>query len=1097
MRDAGGVVRSASVHLIDDNTHLTIQASTNDAGEYALEDVLPGAYTIRVEAPGYKTFTQSHIVVSTQAALTIDVQLAVGDVAETVTVQATPAVIDSTSVSRLIDRHDLDAWPSAGRNVFVAGTTTPTVLLTGDSHFVRQQDQSNSSLISMGGGPRRDNSYVFDGVPIVDILNRATFIPSYHAVEEVRVQVSAYDADIGRTSGGVFNTTSRSGSNQWRGTAMYQDRPSWAQGRLFFAEKNDIPTPDGYFHLYGGGVGGPIAHDRTFFWASTEGYRSDTAASTVLVLPTDAERRGDFSQAGITIYDPLTTRRDPADSSRFIRDPFPGNRIPPNRLNPVAVAMLQYLPLPTSGTSRPAAADVVDAADQLTGKITHRWNERITMTGLYAWYGSQEPDARFFGQPLFQNAADPGEGALVRRTHLVAINTMWTPNTHTFVELRYGFNQFLDDNRPAAFDPSSLGFAPQFLASVPQLKFPTIGVAGYGRFGSFLGDRFQGTNTYYSHNASAAVSMLLGHQTIKAGGEFRVTGVRFLNLGGMGGYNFSADFTAGPNPNAPANAGDAFASFLLGYPSSGGISISDPINVYLNYWSGFAQDEFRVTPKLTVTAGLRYEFEQGLQERNDRMVTGWAYNEPFPVHVNGLTLTGGVLFAGVNGAPTEQGDPRRTQFAPRASFAYAIDDRTAVRGGYGLFWAPPQGITADSFGSATPGFDASTNYVATSGNPLIPCAGCSLTNPFPSGIAQPQGNALGRLTGVGGTIWFADPSTRLAHLHRYSIDIERQLPHAIGVGAGYIGSHGVDLAGGMSGAPIDINQLDPTYAALGTALQDPVPNPFLGTPLAVGILAGPTVPRGQLLRPYPQFDTVYINRSNVARSWYNAINLHADRRLASHWSARVDYTWSRTRDSQFSESNFFSGGSSLIDNYDIGREYGLSALDTPHRLTVTTSVELPLDIMLSATGSYQSGYPISVFQALDNSNLFGSGQRPNIVAGVNAQLNDDPNNYDPSCSCIRWLNPAAWAQAAPFTFGNAPRTDDRARTPARRNWDLAVEKTQRFGSRRIAIRAELINVFNFADLRGPNNVFGDPSFGQIREAAGFPRMLQVSVRAGW
>jgi hypothetical protein len=276
-----------------------------------------------------------------------------------------------------------------------------------------------------------------------------------------------------------------------------------------------------------------------------------------------------------------------------------------------------------------------------------------------------------------------------------------------------------------------------------------------------------------------------------------------------------------------------------------------------------------------------------------------------------------------------------------------------------------------------------------------------------------------------------------------------------------------------------------------------VPNPFFGTPLGVGIVAGPSVPRGQLLRPYPQFDTVYTTRASVAASRYHGLVVNMDRRFGNGW-AGVNYTWSRLQDSQYAESNFFAGGSTVLDNYDVDREFGLSVLDTPHRLNITGSVELPFGITISAAGSYQSGFPVTVFQSPNNSNLFGSGQRPNIVPGVDPQLSKDPEaSYDAACGCIRWLNPAAWSQAAPFTFGNAPRTDGRVRTPLRRNWDIAIEKSQRIGPRTYSVRAELINAFNRADLRGPGVAFGDPSFGQIREAAGFPRLLQLIARVRW
>ncbi|MBI4266646.1 MAG: TonB-dependent receptor [Acidobacteria bacterium] len=1109
VRDVDGVVPAAEVTLTEDATGLTRTTVTNERGEYVFANLLPGAYRVRAAASGFKTHERGGLTVGTQTFLTLDITLEVGRITEEVRVEAPAPLIErsNASVSTLLDRTALQSLPSAGRNVFITATQTPTVLATGDAQFVRQQDQSGSSLISMGGSARRHNTYVLDGVPIVDIQNRATFIPSFQALEEMRVQVGPYDAEVGRTSGGVFNTTARAGTNVWRGSAMYQNRPDGGQSRLFFARKADIQPSDTYYHLYGGWVGGPLLRDRTFFSASTEGYRTATTRNTVLRLPTEAERRGDFSQSSITIYDPLTTRPDPSDPTRFIRDPFPGNRIPQERLNPVSLALLQYLPLPTDGKSRPAVADIVDAADQLTGKITHLWNDSLTTSGLYAWYGSAEPDARFYGRPLFENGADPGDGALIRRVHLVGLNNLWTPGPQTAVAVRYGYNRFLDDNRPAPFDLGQLPFDPAFTRLVPLAKFPNIGVAEYGRGGSFLGDRSQDRAVFYAHNASVSVSRLVGTHTWRFGGDSRVTGVRFHNIGGSGGFNFDRLFTFGPNPNSPApSTGDAFASFLLGHPSGGGITLGAPIDVYLRYWSGFVQDDVRVTPRLTLNLGLRYEFEDGLRERDNRMVVGWGFDEPFPIQVGGtrpdgtpLALTGGTIYAGVDGAPTRQGDPNPWQFAPRAGIAYTIDDRTVVRGGYGLFWAPAQGISPSESASGTRGFIQSTSYVATLGNPFVPCDGCSLTNPFPGGLDQPRGSSTGRLTGVGGYIDFIDPRSRMGHVHRFSVDWQRELPHQMAVTVGYLGARGEKLGpGGSSGSFMALNQLDPKYFALGTALQEPVANPFFGTPLGVGILAGPNVPRGQFLRPYPQFDGVFMLRSNLAKSRYHALVATGERRLRDGWALRANYTWSRTKDCLFGESNFFAGGSGILDYYDVDAEYGLSVLDTPHVWNVTGLVELPLGLTLSAVGRYQSGFPVSVLQSPNNTGLLGSGQRPNVVPGVDSRLTDDPaDSYDPACGCIRWLNPAAWSLAGPFAFGNAPRADGRARTPARHFWDVAVEKSHRVLGTTLAVRAEIINLFNAADFRGPNIGFGDATFGQIREAAGFPRMLQLVARVAW
>lgn len=344
-----GIVSDATVRLVDEDTGLTRDASTNGSGEFAFPGVRPGLYILRVTADGYKVSERSGLRVETQSSLTIDVTLDLGSLSEVVKVEAPAPLVETTSASvgTLLPADFLQSLPSAGRNIFHTAGITPTVIPTGDLRFVRQQDQSNSSLISMAGGARRNNTYVVEGVPIVDILNRATFIPSFHAIEEMRVQLSAYDAQVGRTSGGVFNTVGRSGTNQWRGTGLYQNRPSWGQAEPYFAKKNGLhSTADTYYHLFGGGIGGPLARNRTFVYASTEGYRSLTTRSASMVLPTDAERRGDFSRSPQVIYDPLTTRPDPARPGQFVRDPFPGNQIPAARL-----AQCAELPVDTRSAS--------------------------------------------------------------------------------------------------------------------------------------------------------------------------------------------------------------------------------------------------------------------------------------------------------------------------------------------------------------------------------------------------------------------------------------------------------------------------------------------------------------------------------------------------------------------------------------------------------------------------------------------------------------------------------------------------------------------------------------------------------------------------
>ncbi|MGQ0735056.1 MAG: hypothetical protein ACT4QD_15540 [Acidobacteriota bacterium] len=344
-----------------------------------------------------------------------------------------------------------------------------------------------------------------------------------------------------------------------------------------------------------------------------------------------------------------------------------------------------------------------------------------------------------------------------------------------------------------------------------------------------------------------------------------------------------------------------------------------------------------------------------------------------------------------------------------------------------------------------------------------------------------------------------------------------ELPHAVAVQVGYIGSRSERLdIGGTGGFPINLNQLDPRFQSLGTALQEQVPNPFFGNPAFGPFNTRPTLSRGQLLRPYPQFDGVFAHQVDAGSARYHSLVLDVARRLRDGWSLRANYTWSRTEDNIVGEFNSFSprGAATPLDNGDLDREFGVSLGDTPHRLNLSGTIELPfgegkrwLDRpgvlaalaggwAVTVVGAYQSGFPIRIVQANNNSRLLGSGQRPNLAPGVDPRLTTTPR-YDRACFCVRWLNPAAWSPAAPFTCGNAPRVDARVRTPSRHPWDLAVEKRHRAGGRTIAVRAEVINVVNRPEYAGPDINFGNSRFGWITSEIGFPRTLQLQARVSW
>src|SRR5918999_3255099 len=368
VNDPGGIIPGVEVTLTNENTGVARSTTTNERGEYNFPNLAPGSYTLKATLQGYKTYEQKGLRVGTAQFLTVDVTLEVGQLQETITVTGAAPLVETSNAStgEVLDTQELQTLPSPGRAAFLIGVTVPTVVATGDAQFNRQQDQTNASLVSLGGGARRANNYILDGVPISDMRNRSVVNPTIEGIEEVKVQVHTFDAEMGRTGGGVFNTTAKSGTNQFRGTGFFQTRPVWGMENNYFSDRAGLPKPtDLYYRLYGGALGGPIVQNRTFFHFATEGYRAVSTRNGSLIFPTDLERRGDFSQSfdrnGV-----LQVIHNPFDPNRA---PFPGNVIPAELMDTVGRNIANLMPRPDVQVSNQTAnynrtASIQDAADQ-------------------------------------------------------------------------------------------------------------------------------------------------------------------------------------------------------------------------------------------------------------------------------------------------------------------------------------------------------------------------------------------------------------------------------------------------------------------------------------------------------------------------------------------------------------------------------------------------------------------------------------------------------------------------------------------------------------------------------------------------------------
>jgi hypothetical protein len=1129
IKDSGGVIPGAEVVLINENTGVSRTTQTNERGEYNFPNLDPGTFTLKATLQGYKTYEQQGLRVGTQQFITLDVTLEVGELQETITVTGAAPLIETSNAStgEVLDTQELQTLPSGGRSAFLIGVTVPTVIATGDAQWNRQQDQTNASLVSLGGGARRANNYILDGVPISDMRNRSVVNPTIEGIEEVKVQVHTFDAEMGRTGGGVFNTTAKSGTNQFRGTGFFQTRPVWGMENNYFADRAGLPKPtDLFYRLYGGGLGGPIVRNRTFFHFATEGYRSVTTRNGALIFPTDRERAGDFSQSFdrngnlIVIHNPF----DPT------RAPFPGNVIPGELMDTVGRNIVNLMPRADRQVSDQTAnynrtASIQDAADQFMFKGDHKFSDQVSLSGVYLYNKSDEPYSVYWDDNLFQ---DPNAAPLKRRIHVGVVNNTWIPNSSTVVSLRYGQTSFIDDCGIAVteFDPATLGFDPSFTSDIVLKKHPRIDLDGYGEIG--VNDIGSGAFTaldWDSWGVNAAVSKLRGSHTIKMGADYRWIGVTTTPFGqGSGTFGFTRAFTASPT----GAGGNALASLLLGVPRGNGASnavIAATSEYYTNYYGAYLQDDWRIKSNFTLNYGLRLEHEDGLRERDNQFTVGFDRDlvSPLSGTAPGLAairgnseIRGGLMYAGIDGHNDYQGNPPAVKISPRVGAVWSVNPKTVLRGGYGMFWAPWNYQFPSTVNYGNIGYSQVTD-LQQSAETGVPTT--RLSNPFPNGLLDPTGNSLGVLTGIGQSINTIDQNKKAPYVQQLSADLQYELTDSVAVSVGYAHARGDDLSlGGTNDAIVNINQIRPEVAANYTPaqLQESVANPFFGLS-QFGPLSRPaTIARGQLLRPYPQFGDVNLRQVTEGRSRYHAVILKLDKRLSAGWGGRFNYTWSNLKDNQYGESNYYQSNRTGApqNNYDLEAEYATSLLDMPHRFVFTPIVELPFgegkrwgtgrvaDLLIggwafSSTIMLESGFPqpTRYSQSTSQTRLgtFGNVElRPNAANG-------DPNTAgdweDRVTSANPWADRDGYAQPAPGQFGNMERTDPRIRSPFRKNVDFALNKSFRTGGNtRADLRIEVLNATNTPKFTAYEVRLDQPNYGLITSQAGFSRITQVMLR---
>jgi outer membrane receptor protein involved in Fe transport len=1128
---AGAIVPDTKITLTNVGNGFKRETIANSEGYFTVPLLQPGTYQIAVQKSGFKPLVQTGVTLQVEQVLRLDYTLEAGAVTETVSIAAATAAsleTETSSLGKVVDQQRIQNLPLLGRNPYSLVALVPGARPSAGLNDL-PVDQISQSYVSINGARANQNEYLLDGAPnTAAAQNQPVVFVNPDAVQEFKVETNNFSAQYGRAAGGVFNIVTRSGTNEFHGTVYDYLRNDALNANTFFGNRAGQKKPPFRFNQFGATIGGPIdfpekvfgpmkyeGKNRSFFFGSYEGVRFSQGGTYIGSVPTLLQRAGDFSQtrnaAGnvIPIYDPATTRPNPATPGQFLRDQFPGNVIPRNRFNPVFAKMLEFIPLPnTAGNANTAAGNFVTTAanriskDTFSVRLDHQLDERQRLSGRFNY-----DDTPISRPDYYKNIASPTFGSQVfkRRNFGLDYNITFTP---TLVgSFLFSFTRLENNRRPFSngFDITSLGFPAALKPQLIPESFPTITVAGMGGSFSITNSgtaNLLGGNDLISFGDNTAswvgsLTKTLNRHTLKFGGETRLLRPNYWQFADTAiNFSFAQNFTQGPNPTAAAAAstGLGYASFMLGI-GAGTYSRAASLAMQVKYYGAYLQDDWKLTDKLTLNLGLRYEYESPRTERYNQLTNFDPAATP-PLTAAGLSLKGALSFVGANGNSREQWNPDRNNFAPRIGFAWNVLPKTVVRGGGGIFYAAMTGVGGASGAFGVSGFEAATTLV-TSLNGVTPLN--FLDNPYPTGINQATGSSLGAATLLGQNIRFVDRNLRQSYSAQWNLNVQRELPGGLLFELGYAGNRGLKLQ-----QDLELNQLPDSALALGDGLRATVPNPFAGQ-ISTGTLAAATVTRAQLLRPYPHFLSVVSVNAAFASSNYHAAVASLQRRFSKGLTVNGAYTFSKLIDlalGQFAGESVSNAG--FQNNNNLRADRSLSALDAPHRLVINGLYSLPFGAgrkfnpkgigglivngwEASAIYTYQSGGPLAFSSATNTTFAQGGGQRPNLIG--------NPVLADGDRTLTRWFNTAAFAAPAAYTFGTAPRSLGSVRSDGISGIDFSVVKnTKLYENVALQFRAEFFNLTNTVRFAPPNTSFGSAAFGQVSAQSNQPRVVQFALK---
>lgn len=1131
---SGASVNNAKVHLKNTGTNDVRDAASDADGNYKFDNLLPGTYEITVEAPGFQTYLQSNMILRANTAASVDVRLQVGSTQQQVEVTSEAVLLDTQTATNSVtmDQHLLESLPNSYRNplnfVFaLAGTTEAQAGLTSRSINLDQY----GSAFGLNGGRTGNEQILIDGAPSTAVDWGGLLVaPVNDSVQEQQVATNIYDAQYERSAAGVVTLITRSGTNSFHGEAYDYLRNSVLDANTWSNDQSGAPKGRFQRNQFGGNIGGPILKRwNLFFFGAYEGLRQpETDSSGLLTVPTAAEKSGDFSQSYNAdgsldvIYNPFSTHlvTDPSGNTYYTRDPFPGNKIPSQLINPVGQKIANLYPNPNQPSQSTndlnnyyAQGKGLTQNDKFDWRVD--WNQSSThriFVRMSDRVRENDNPACFFCNGADNNADNDDHG------FQVVVNDTVTPNPRWVIDSYVAFGRWYEAQTAIGLgtDASAIGLSPS-LFQAPLL--PVVNADLYDT----LGSTYSSYNRYVRTNDTALMNLTreFNKHSLKFGFNYDVGLINNIQES-PGTFNFSRSLTAcdAPPDSGPCQAplssissGNSIASMLLGV-GNGSTYIEINPAMSLHTYGAYIQDQWKVSQRLTLNLGLRYENQRPATERYNRLAyfNTTAIN-PISSQV-GFNVPGEFQYA--SASDRYAWAPDNTNFAPRVGLAYRITDKLVARAGSGIFYAPASAMISYDRPGQFVGYESTTNWVGTqNSNGYVPSN--LVSDPFPGGIQQPAGNSQGGSTYVGygaSQIW-PYGSHPIGEAYQWSFDLQYKLGNHAVVEAGYTGVRGRRL---MYGNPnLNADQLPTQDLALGNQLNNLVPNPFYGVISPDAPLGGQTIAYNQLLRPYPEYTDLEWTRSLPgARSQYDSLNLKYTHSFSAGLSLITTYVWSKALDNGSDDFVGWADGNMWRDSYDTKLDYDISAHDVPQSFATAFVYQLPYGhgktfggsspwIVNQVLGNWElsgvvrlaSGLPLQAVQYSTNPlapyGFPGSGL-PDLVG------NPKPANQ----TANDWINAAAFVAPPAYTYGNEPQRMTQLREAATKNLDLSIAKT--FGPERFRaqLRGEFLNVFNHPIYGG--EFYGGPyssnigicldcgNLGIVTGTRNDPRNIQVSLK---